>query len=365
MPETENRQLLRNVQNFFRSYLNAFLPAYHPVLADDMVKRRINIMMAAAGILFMVLTSRISEHFEVSASAGYLALTDSLVSILVILSLIQFRGRWSLQIASAAILYYLTSLAADYYLHRMNPPMVYAFFGAIVLALHFLTGRWISLISVAFLSLMIPVIEIVHNKRYLFTDDFKNSKGFFINIAVSGLIIWLIAESYRSALTAVIRKLNAVAKENERDLELSRSIQTGLLPEDIISGPVEMAGYMKSAGKVGGDFYDASQAGGYHWFALGDVTGHGMQAGLVIMQIRSLLSHYLNTRPADLPSDILQSLNNSFYNAMSPLREYYYSYYISITLLRISPEGELLLAGHHPGSLLYRKKKISCGMYYL
>ncbi len=69
-------------------------------------------------------------------------------------------------------------------------------------------------------------------------------------------------------------------------MEIAERIQTSLLPnghsKDIEQ--FEIAAAMKTADEVGGDYYDyIKDVHGNSWFAIGDVTGHGVTPGLIMM----------------------------------------------------------------------------------
>lgn len=90
-------------------------------------------------------------------------------------------------------------------------------------------------------------------------------------------------------------ELIAVRKE----LEEARALQISMLPKVIpqIDG-LEFAVYMKTASEVGGDYYDFSTApDGSVNIAVGDATGHGMRAGIMVSIMKTLFisdSSHLN-----------------------------------------------------------------------
>lgn len=92
-----------------------------------------------------------------------------------------------------------------------------------------------------------------------------------------------------------IRSLNNILKaENVRlgtELEVSRRIQQMVLPTRIelagISG-LDVAAYMEPANEVGGDYYDILHGeGGRVRIGIGDVTGHGLESGVVMLMTQS------------------------------------------------------------------------------
>lgn len=76
-----------------------------------------------------------------------------------------------------------------------------------------------------------------------------------------------------------------------RDLEIARTIQQGLLPdEDPLVDGYEIAGWNRSADETGGDCYDfIPLERGRLAVLIADATGHGIGAALVIAQCRALV----------------------------------------------------------------------------
>jgi len=85
--------------------------------------------------------------------------------------------------------------------------------------------------------------------------------------------------------------LNKALKELWAEMDLAQKIQRVLLPPgQTFFRRYEFAGVMKSADQIGGHYYDAFEAGGKLWLLVGDVSGHGVSAGL-IMRLHRALPH--------------------------------------------------------------------------
>lgn len=77
----------------------------------------------------------------------------------------------------------------------------------------------------------------------------------------------------------------------QRDLNIARGIQQGLLPREqpAVAG-FEVAGWNQPADETGGDFFDfLPLADGRLFVALADATGHGIGPALVMAEARALL----------------------------------------------------------------------------
>lgn len=99
-----------------------------------------------------------------------------------------------------------------------------------------------------------------------------------------------------------IRQLNErLTTENVRmgaELDVSRQLQQMLLPtaEEIARiAPLDIATFMEPAQEVGGDYYDILCDGGHVHIGIGDVTGHGLESGVVMLMtqsaVRAMVSH--------------------------------------------------------------------------
>ena len=85
------------------------------------------------------------------------------------------------------------------------------------------------------------------------------------------------------------RLLEADNDRKTEELEQARKLQLSLLPEKLPRIPgVEVSFTMRPATEVGGDYYDYVESGGTLTLAIGDATGHGLQAGMLAMSAKSL-----------------------------------------------------------------------------
>lgn len=78
----------------------------------------------------------------------------------------------------------------------------------------------------------------------------------------------------------------------EQELKIASDIQTRLVPQKAPSIPgLDIAGRMVPAREVGGDYFDfvSSDDGGRFYVTIGDVSGHGVPAGLVMVMARCFL----------------------------------------------------------------------------
>ena len=102
------------------------------------------------------------------------------------------------------------------------------------------------------------------------------------------------ASRAKTGFLAEIKRLNEqLTRENSRmsaELDITQRLQQMMLPRDEdLRGiaDLEIAGFMDPAAEVGGDYYDVvSQKGGVV-FGIGDVTGHGLESGVIAIMLQT------------------------------------------------------------------------------
>ena len=97
--------------------------------------------------------------------------------------------------------------------------------------------------------------------------------------------------------------------DNERQLFVARSVQQYLLPDTppTVAG-FDIASLCEPAELIGGDYYDFIPLPGNHWgLVIADVSGHGMAAALMMVEIRAVLRSLV--RNYSSLSDILETAN--------------------------------------------------------
>src|SRR5262252_1055280 len=114
-------------------------------------------------------------------------------------------------------------------------------------------------------------------------------------------------EQISSALQGVRRVEHVVEEatrvqraERERlaeELEIAARIQATMLPRISRVAGLEIAAVMVPSAEVGGDYYDIIPTKGGCWIGIGDVAGHGLKSGLVMMMIQSILATLVRHEP--------------------------------------------------------------------
>src|SRR5262249_47361422 len=86
----------------------------------------------------------------------------------------------------------------------------------------------------------------------------------------------------REMLDERVRREQAERARMESELRIAQRIQAGLLPKNPRVAGLQIATAMEPATEVAGDYYDIRPFAGGAWLAIGDVSGHGIPAGIVM-----------------------------------------------------------------------------------
>jgi serine phosphatase RsbU (regulator of sigma subunit) len=136
------------------------------------------------------------------------------------------------------------------------------------------------------------------------------------------------------------------------EMEVAKRIQTSLLPEDRRAGSYDVAARMLPAAEVGGDYYDIVEAGeGRHWIGIGDVSGHGVESGLVMMMTQTSILSLVRENPSLTPAAVFREVNGVLLENISRLRA---SRYMTLNVVQLRDEG-LVVAGKHQDVLVWRR----------
>ncbi len=115
-------------------------------------------------------------------------------------------------------------------------------------------------------------------------------------------------------ITRDLEKISYDVKERRRmssELDIASKIQKDILPKTAPEAPgLDVVAKTKAAAEVGGDSFDfLTSADGNNVYAIiGDVTGHGVPAGLVMMMVNTLV-HAMVSRGLTSAKDIMVNTN--------------------------------------------------------
>jgi serine phosphatase RsbU (regulator of sigma subunit) len=153
-----------------------------------------------------------------------------------------------------------------------------------------------------------------------------------------------------------ISKLNhCLQAENLRlstELEITQRLQMMLLPKEKelsqIEG-LEIAGFMEPADEVGGDYYDVLQHHGRITIGIGDVTGHGLESGVLMLMVQTAVRTLMENNETD-PKKFFEVLNRTIYKNVQRMDS---DKNLSLCLVDYH-EGILSLSGQHEELVIVR-----------
>lgn len=134
------------------------------------------------------------------------------------------------------------------------------------------------------------------------------------------------------------------------EMEIAKKIQTALLPRDEILEHYEIAAFMKPATEVGGDYYDIITTSNSNWVAIGDVSGHGVESGLIMMMTQTGIRTSIQQFDKNDPSSIIAQVNKVITENIVRLDV---ERYMTLTLLSLLKD-EIIYSGKHQDILVCR-----------
>lgn len=153
-----------------------------------------------------------------------------------------------------------------------------------------------------------------------------------------------------------ILSLNEMLKEENlrmgAELKVAQRLQKMILPTEqelLQVKELDIAGYMDVVDEVGGDYYDVLQHGNKVKLGIGDVTGHGLESGVLMLMTQAAVRTLLNNGEED-PVRFLEALNHTIFDNVERMKTDK-----NLTLSLIDYEkGVMKVYGQHEEIILVR-----------
>jgi len=148
---------------------------------------------------------------------------------------------------------------------------------------------------------------------------------------------------------------NQLQAENSRlstELEVTQRLQMMLLPKEKELSQIEqleIAGFMEPADEVGGDYYDVLQHHGRITIGIGDVTGHGLESGVLMLMVQTAVRTLMENNETD-PKKFFEVLNRTIYKNVQRMDS---DKNLSLCLVDYH-DGVLSLSGQHEEMVVVR-----------
>ncbi len=206
-------------------------------------------------------------------------------------------------------------------------------------------GAWVSLASVMIIGLTIFVIAV--DRRLEAARKYSEELERVVAERTSQL-----AEA-NVQITVLNEQLQADNIRMGAELDVTRRLQEMILPgtEELqrIEG-LDIACHMQAADEVGGDYYDVLQHNGQVKIGIGDVTGHGLESGVVMVMTQAVVRALLTNGETD-PVRFLTTLNHVLYGNMQRMGS---DKNLTLCLLDYE-DGVVKVSGQHEEMIVVRR----------
>lgn len=160
-------------------------------------------------------------------------------------------------------------------------------------------------------------------------------------------------EEANREISALNERLKSENMRLQAELEITRRLQQMILPKEQelkAIANLDIAGFMEPADEVGGDYYDVLQQNGRIKIGIGDVTGHGLESGVLMIMVQTAIRTLLANDEIE-PSKYLSVVNRAIYDNVQRMSS---DKNLSLSLLDYM-DGTLRLSGQHEEMIVARQ----------
>ncbi|MEC4893019.1 MAG: SpoIIE family protein phosphatase [Oscillatoria sp. PMC 1051.18] len=153
-------------------------------------------------------------------------------------------------------------------------------------------------------------------------------------------------------ITILYKRLKAENVRLSAELDLLRQMQHLILPKPAELKAIkklDIAGYMEPAEEVGGDYYDVLHTDGVVTIGIGDVTGHGLESGILMVMTQTAVRTLQEIRETD-PVKFLNTLNRTIYQNIQRMNS---DKNLTLVILNYF-DGKLSISGQHEETIIVR-----------
>ncbi|AFZ12724.1 putative integral membrane sensor protein [Crinalium epipsammum PCC 9333] len=136
------------------------------------------------------------------------------------------------------------------------------------------------------------------------------------------------------------------------ELNVARQMQQMILPnaDELEIDGLDLAGYMDAADEVGGDYYDVLNTDGIVTLGIGDVTGHGLESGILMLMAQTAVRTLNEIRELD-PVRFLDVINRTLYKNVQRMNS---DKSLTLAILNYS-QGRVSISGQHEETIIVRQ----------
>lgn len=150
-------------------------------------------------------------------------------------------------------------------------------------------------------------------------------------------------------------QLNKALNALWNEIDVAKNIQISFLPSNLNIPGYDVKTYIKSASEIGGDFFDLIKGrDDKYWLTIGDVSGHGVTAGLIMMMLQMCNLNNILINPDIMPDELIILANKTInYNLKNRLK---LDQFVTSCFLKFDNDGFFNFSGAHEKILIYRAK---------
>jgi serine phosphatase RsbU (regulator of sigma subunit) len=149
--------------------------------------------------------------------------------------------------------------------------------------------------------------------------------------------------------------------ERERLMEAARlasELQTSLNPLHPTATGLEISAQLLPAAEAGGDYYDVIPTPDGAWIGVGDVTGHGLNAGIIMIMLQSMITGLVHLNPTMSPAELVVAVNRALHDGIH--QRLNRDDHATLIVLRYTIDGNFVYAGAHEPPIIYRAATGEC-----
>ncbi len=169
-----------------------------------------------------------------------------------------------------------------------------------------------------------------------------------------------LAISVNAMLDEIEKSRAAQGKQHrlEQEIEIARRLQTALLPRELRAPGLDISAVTKPATEVGGDYCDLLPLDDGAWIAIGDVAGHGLTSGMIMLMVHCMVNAITRADSDLMPKDVMRLLNSIVFDTIR--NRLGQEEHVTLTLLKYDEDGSFVFAGAHEDLLVWRAKTGKC-----
>ncbi|TFH41257.1 MAG: HAMP domain-containing protein, partial [Chrysiogenales bacterium] len=218
----------------------------------------------------------------------------------------------------------------------------------------------------AFINPIRRILDAIHRVReghydIIIPPTVRNELGYISHnfnemmstLSLSKEVLSEYAENLAKMVSERTEELAKARDELWGEMQIAQKMQTIMTPRNPRMKGYRITGYMLSADMMGGDYYDVINMEGTDWVIIGDVSGHGVPAGIIMMMVHTSIRAILLGGASKTPAELLGQVNAVITENIKMVGD---DRYMTVTLMAFRENGDCTFTGLHQDILIYRSR---------